>query len=93
MTKSEAQKCFREFAKYGCIQPTKHCRDRMQERNVSMDDALNVLLWGKVTEIKYNEEHDSWNSKIVGKDIEGEKLSFVAEVFETCHTVRCITVF
>ncbi len=47
---------------------------------------------GEVTEIKYNEAHDSWNSKIVGKDIEGPKLFFVAEVFEIWHTVRCITV-
>ncbi|MDY0222088.1 MAG: DUF4258 domain-containing protein [Desulfobacterium sp.] len=93
MTKEDAQKCFREFAKYGCIQPTKHCRDRMLDREVSMDDALNVLLWGTVTEMTYNDEHDSWKSKVVGKDIDGEKLTFVAEVYESCHTVRCITVF
>lgn len=93
MTKDEAQKCFREFAKFGCIQPTKHCKDRMHERGVSMDDALNVLLWGKITEMEYVKDRDSWKTKIVGKEIDGDTLIFVAEVYEHCQTVRCITVF
>jgi len=65
----------------------------MQERQITTDDVLNVFLWGEVTEIKYNKEHDSWQCKVIGKDIDGEDLVFVAGIYEHCHTVRCITVY
>ena len=65
----------------------------MQERQITTDDVLNVFLWGEVTEIKYNKEHDSWQCKVIGKDIDGEDLVFVACIYEHCHTVRCITVY
>lgn len=58
-----------------------------------MDDVLNVLKRGEVTEIGYNEERESWKCKVVGPDIEGDDLVFIAEAFENCQTVRCITVY
>jgi hypothetical protein len=93
MTKDEVKVCLREFAQYGCFQQSKHCRDRMQERQINTDDALNVLLWGEVTEIQYNKEHESWQCKVTGKDIDGENLVFIAGIYGNCHTVRCITVY
>ncbi|MDA3787845.1 MAG: DUF4258 domain-containing protein [Desulfobacula sp.] len=93
MTKDEAEKCLREIAKYGCIQPSKHCRERMQERQINMDDILYVLLWGNVIGIEYNKDHHSWQCKVRGKDIDGESLVFVAGIYEDCQAVRCITVY
>lgn len=93
MNKEEAENCLREIAKYGYIQPSRHCRQRMQERHISMDDILYVLLWGSVTDIKYNKDHDSWQCNVKGKDIEGEPLVFVAGIHEYCQAVRCITVY
>ncbi|NWH06688.1 DUF4258 domain-containing protein [Desulfobacter latus] len=93
MTVDEIKKCLRDFARYGCFQQSKHCRERMQERQVTIDDALNVLLWGQVSEIEYNEMNDNWQCKVTGTDIDGENLVFIAGVWEHCHTVRCITVY
>ena len=93
MTKDEIKNCLRDFAQFGCFQQSKHCRERMLERQITTDDVLNIFLWGKITEIQYNKEHDSWQCKVTGKDIEGEDLVFVAGIYEHCHTVRCITVY
>ncbi|OQY52274.1 MAG: hypothetical protein B6230_02975 [Desulfobacteraceae bacterium 4572_89] len=93
MTKDEAKECLREFAQIGCFQQSVHCRERMKERQITTDDVLNVFLWGKVTEIEYKKEFDSWQCKVIGKDIDGEDLVFIAGIYEHCHTVRCITVY
>lgn len=93
MNKKQAKDCLRDFLKTGCIQPTRHCRESMKKRNVNMDDILNVVFWGKIEELKYDSDHDSWNCRLKGKDIEGEPLVFVAAIYENCHIVRCITVF
>ncbi|MBT3178047.1 MAG: DUF4258 domain-containing protein [Desulfobacula sp.] len=93
MTKDEAENCLRKIANEGYVQPSKHCREMMIERHVNIDDILNVLMWGKVATIEYNEKHDSWQCRVEGKDIEGESLVFIAAIYEYCHTVRCVTVF
>lgn len=93
MTEDEIKGCLREFAGYGCFQQSKHCRERMLERQVNMDDALNVLLWGEVTGIEYNKEHDCWQCKVTGEDLDGEALVFIAAVYKHCHSVRCITIY
>ena len=93
MTADEIKNCLREFAQYGCFQQTTHCRKRMRERSVSIDDALHVLLWGDISEIEYNKSHDCWQCKVTGADIDGDELVFIAGVYEYCRTVRCITVY
>lgn len=93
MTEDEIKECLREFAGTGCFQQTKHCRERMRERQITIDDVLNVLLWGKVSGIEYNKKHKSWQCKVTGKDIEGDKLVFIAGIYEDCRAIRCITVF
>jgi len=94
MTKDEARTCFRDYVQYGgCIQTSNHCRDRMLERNINMDDMLNVLHWGEIETIEYDENHDSWKCKLKGKDIDGNELIFLTALYEPCHTVKCVTVF
>jgi len=93
MTKDEAKKCLRDYAQYGYIQLRTHCKERMVERGVNMDDVLNVLLWGEIKEIRHNKDHDSWECKVKGKDIDGDDLVFIAGIYEGCNTVRCITVY
>ena len=43
----------REKDKYisGCIKFSNHCRDRMIERNVTVDDILYVIMWGDVGDL------------------------------------------
>ncbi len=93
MDKEEIKNCVREFAQCGYFQMSRHCRERMAERSITVDDVLNVLMWGEVTEIEHKAEHGNWSCRIKGKDIEGEALVFVAGVSKDCYAVRCITVY
>ena len=69
MTKKEAKDCIREFAKNGCIQPTNHCRERMQERQINMDDILNVLMWGDVVDLQYKKDLKMRKSNFIYRSI------------------------
>jgi hypothetical protein len=93
MTKEEIKRCLREFAQNGYFQQSKHCRDRMIERQITIDDVLKVMLWGEVTEIEYNQVQDSWQCKVTGTDVDNEPLVFIAGIYKSCYTVRCITVY
>ena len=64
----------------------------MAERDVTVDDILNVIYWGDIIELKGDEEHGSWECTIKGLDIDGEELVFVAALDENDTSVLCITV-
>ena len=64
----------------------------MAERDVTVDDILNVIYWGDIIELKGDEEYGSWECTIKGLDIDGEKLVFVAALDENDTSVLCITV-
>lgn len=91
MNKEQARTLLRYFAP-AMIRLTRHCRKRMRERDVSMDDILSVLNWGKITDLKWNEECQNWECTIEGKDTDGEDLIFVAAIDEEDRSVLCITV-
>jgi hypothetical protein len=91
MNRSEAEKRLREVARFGTIGLSKHCRKRMEERNVSMDDIVNVLSWGVITDIE-DVEDDALKCEVKGTDIEGDDLTFVA-ILSTADNVVCVTVF
>ena len=92
MNKNQAKTLLRHFAP-GCIKLSKHCRKRMLERNVTMDDILYVLMWGDVIEIKENIECQNWECKVKGTDTDGNELFFLAALNEHERSVLCITVY
>lgn len=91
MNKSQAKTYLRSYIKLG-FKTTIHCRDRMVEREVTVDDILNVVNWGEVAELE-NEESGQWKCTVKGFDIEGDELVFVAILDEFEKSVLCITVF
>lgn len=54
---------------------TKHCRERMEERGVDINDILKVLNWGEV--IHDPDENSDIKFKVLGDDLEGEPLCVV----------------
>jgi len=74
-----------------CILTTKHCRQRMTERNVTMDDIRYVIQWGEVVSVEESPEYGNWKCTIKGMDMDGNELTFVAAVTE--DEVVCIIVF
>jgi len=92
MNKGQAKTLLRHYAP-GCIKFSNHCRDRMIERNVTVDDILYVIMWGDVVELEKDEEHQNWKCKVQGVDVDGNELAFVTAIDENEHSVLCITVF
>lgn len=49
-SRTEAESIIRELAAQGKISWSKHCKQRMKERDITTPQILNCLLKGKVTE-------------------------------------------
>ncbi len=92
MTEEEARRLLREIAKSACVRLTNHCRERMVERRVWMDDMLQVLLWGTIKDLHKNPGDESWACLVEGRDIEGDPLSVKVVILEADFAVLCITV-
>lgn len=49
-SRSEAECIIRKLASNGAIRWSKHCKERMKERNITMPQILNCLSKGKVVD-------------------------------------------
>lgn len=90
MNKEQAKQILKENSRI-CIETTRHCRERLFERNVTIEDLRYVIEWGDVIELEKSPNFGGWKCKIRGTDIDGYELTFVAAIRE--HVVTCITVF
>jgi hypothetical protein len=77
----------------GVVFPTRHCKDRMEQRNVQMDDILHFLFWGTVELGQESEDAERNVFPVSGTDIEGEPLVVVVEIIEEENRLNCISVF
>lgn len=95
MKPNEIKKYLHEFALYGCIEFSIHCRKRMVERKVTSQDIQNVLMWAeKITKINQDPDFPKiFSCRVKGKDIDGDELIFVAEIDLETNSVLCISVF
>ena len=73
------------------IETTRHCRERMLDRKVTIEDLRYIIEWGKIIELEMSPEFGGWKCKLHGTDIDGYELTFVAAIRE--NIVTCITVF
>ena len=89
---SQARTIIRNIAKHGCLKWSSHCRSRMRTRNVTADDFLYVLMWGKIVNIQENPEHSNYQCEIKGKDLDGVDLTLHVAVIEEENSLLCITV-
>jgi len=90
MNKDEAKDVLKTYSKIN-IDLTRHCRDRMFERDVTVEDLRYVIEWGEVVEVEESPEFGDCKCKIRGTDIDGDELVFIAAISE--DIVLCITVF
>lgn len=93
MTEDEAKQLLRKIARNGWVRLTRHCRDRMAQRQVLMDDMLQVLLWGHLKELRENPDCDNWECLVEGSDLEGDPLTVKVAILEHDFAVLCITVY
>lgn len=93
MDENQARNYLRNIAKTGYILASQHCRRRMNERNVSTEDILHVLMWGETEELKYDDQHQNYKCQVKGDDLDGDVLILNVAVSEKNNSVFCITVY
>ena len=79
----------------GIVRPTFHCQqDSMQKRNVGIDDILVALETGEVQrKPEWDDNHQNWKYKVLGKDIENDDLTVVTVIIENDLTLKIVTVW
>jgi Domain of unknown function (DUF4258) len=89
----KAQQIIRNISKTGFVATSRHCRERMLERNVIMDDILNVLLWGNVNDLEENQDSGEWKCKVEGMDLDDDELTLIVAFDVSDQSVLCVTVY
>lgn len=87
-----ARTLIRHIVKSGSVALSRHCRERMAERNVEMVDILNVFNWGTVSQGRVNGNGEEQIYRVDGRDLEGEPLTITVKIMND-QTILCITVF
>ncbi len=66
----------RELCNVGSIKWTKHCLERMQERDITIADVKNCIIHGEIIE-DYPDDFPNPSELIYGVDIDGRVLHTV----------------
>ena len=76
-----------------CIFLTRHCRQRMVERQVQMDDIFQVLFWGEIAPGVEPGDEEKGIFRISGKDLSEEPLTIVFQINPADNMLTCLSVF
>ncbi|MBI4644430.1 MAG: DUF4258 domain-containing protein [Deltaproteobacteria bacterium] len=77
----------------GRIQPSPHCRQRMLERQVFMEDIFHVLFWGEVIAGQHPGDAEKNIFRVAGLDIEEVPLTLVIRIVVAQKFIEIISVF
>ena len=90
----EARAKIREILQgHGRVWPIDHCKDRMYERDVQMDDILYCLFWGSIDYGREPGDKENNVFRVSHFDIEGEPLTVVIQIDSEILQLICRTVF
>lgn len=71
---------------------TDHIEQKMSERNFTIRDVINVLLNGRLKKRReFDDKNKGWKYSIIGKDIDGVKLTIVFTIIEPEKLLILIT--
>ncbi|WP_084511584.1 DUF4258 domain-containing protein [Desulfatibacillum aliphaticivorans] len=96
MTREELTRLIRDASRFGTIFYSDHCFERMDDRNVEIEDVENVIDCGEVLRFEWDPEFENWKAEMTGVDIEGDPLSIQIAInvdgrqatIITCHDER-----
>jgi len=82
----------REYLNTGRITYSGHFKRRMAERDISMADIFNVIETGTIERRpEWNEDEREYNYFMVGKDIEGDRLTLKVAISTQDEMLTFIT--
>ncbi len=67
---------------WGVVFLTRHCKERMEERNVQVDDILHPLFWGTIEPGQESGDAERNVFRVSGTDIEAEPLVTAVEIIK-----------
>jgi hypothetical protein len=93
-SKAEALRIIQRILKNGTVFSTPHCKDRMIDRNIQMQDVVYVLKNGKITrEPEIHQVTGNWIYNVEGKTLDDEILTVPVDIDEGKDTIRLLTIF
>jgi len=93
-TKLQATRLIKLISRNGSVRPTKHSRQRMQERDISMQDILHAFSTGKViADPELDIKTNRWKYNITGNGIDIKNITVATDIHEQENYLAIITVF
>jgi len=93
LTPFEAKQAIHAYLLDGFYVKTRHCLQRMAERNVSDPDIVYVLRHGAITDQpRWNADHQNYVYKVEGFDLEDDELKVLSVMIDTESTLLIVTV-
>ncbi len=93
-SKIEATRLIKRIARNGIVSPTIHAKERMSQRNISMQDILYAIRNGKVTgETKLDSDTKQWKYKFVGNGIDIKNITIIINIYDKQERVVIVTVY
>jgi pentatricopeptide repeat protein len=93
MNKAVAQTLLKGYTRIGHIQTSKKCREKMDERGITMDDFFHVIMSGQVVEVKEGPRKQYSHCRMEGLDLDENVFAFEALIDQERNTILCTRVF
>jgi hypothetical protein len=93
-SKADATRIIKRIARNGIVSPTIHAGERMNQRNISMQDILFAIRNGKVIkEPKFDGDAKQWKYKFVGNGIDVKSLTIIINIYDKQERIVIVTVY
>lgn len=92
-SKREALKLIRRIVQEGKVILSKHARQRMQERKVTVEDILFIVKNGIInTEPEIHIKTGRWTYRVEGKDLDERSIHLLVDIYEEDVIIIVLTV-
>jgi len=90
----EVLRLSKRYLSRGGIIPTRHFKERMDDRKITMTDVFSAIESGAIAKVpEWNKDFEEYNYFIVGKDNEGEELTIKVAISVEDEILTLITCY
>lgn len=91
LSDKETLKIITEIVEHGFIHYSDHVKEQMKKRGYEAQDVEYILTNGNITKKDFSEEHQNWEYRIEGTDLDGDEGKIITAVI-TINRLIIITV-
>jgi len=74
VTREDAERAVAAALGQDRIHATIHCRERLAQRRLALDNIEELLLTGRLSEPRWNETHRDWEVVCAGRIVDGRRV-------------------